>query len=518
MALPVKKRWILAGLALAAIVAAPFAWTHFTVGDGPLQSDPATLEGTGLQAYYGAPAALPADGTYPPLDFALNPYLDQNRSGVHEDTYNSDVTNNRGAVGRNPSVVTRQFSPWLSICPTVLFDSQDRLITACISPVWVKLLLLDPVTLEILAEEVLPRKHIDIGGPGNASGGGYLHMDAEGRIIVGPSDNTIRYYEVAEEQGAFSWKLAESIELNPMLEAAGLNTGERIDITDVIPDYEGRMWFTSAFGLVGYVDETTSPVSVRTIDLGADMQNQIAMDATGLYVVTIDAMNKLSVGASGQIELVWSKPYDTSAGQTGLVSSGSGTSPTLLGQGDDIVAITDNAADQLHLNLYQRETGNLVCSYPVFKPGKGGAENSPTGYGDEIVLANNFGFEGYLTAGNPFSVEPGLIKVSFERDASGNPIKDSCFTIWEHYEYRATPVPFFSTATGLIYTYSVHEGQGGEEAWYLNLIDWNSGLSVNRTWVGNGSQFDNITAQIAITDDGGAVITARNGLVLVRDN
>lgn len=53
---------------------------------------------------------------------------------------------------------------------------------------------------------------------------------------------------------------------------------------------------------------------------------------------------------------------------------------------------------------------------------------------------------------------------------------------------------------------------------YMNLIDWETGESVNRTWVGNGPEFDNITTQIAITPDGGAVITTRKGLIMVRDN
>jgi len=512
-----KKHLIIGVILCGLLISLPFIWTKFTVGEGPLISKPPTLENTDLKAYYGAPAILPDTGKYPPIEFPINTYLDPNRSGVHENTYNSDVTRNHGATGRNPSVVSLRISPILAICPSVFFDDANRIMTACISPVWVKLVLLDPITLDVLAEEKLPRKPISLGGKNNASGGGYIHRDNKGRIVVAPSDNTIRRYEIIEAEGVFSWNLAESTDLNPLLKSAGIDVSKRLDITDVIPDYQGRMWFTSAFGLVGYVDTSTTPVSVQIHDLGADMQNQIAIDPSGVYVVTVKSLNKLTVDPDGTIRKVWSQLYDVSAGQTGLVSTGSGTTPTLFGENDDVIAIADNAAEHLHLNLYHRQNGQLICSYPVFKPGKGGAENSPAGYGDEIVLPNNYGFPGYF-GGDPFGVEPGLVKVSFARDENGEPISDSCITVWEKFEYKATPAPFFSTTTGLIYSYSVHKGKNGEQAWYMNLIDWETGESVNRTWVGNGPEFDNITAQIAITPDGGAVITTRKGLIMVRDN
>ncbi len=509
----------LAVIAIVVIAAFPFVWERLTESSGPLRSDPATPEAIGLERYYGAPAVLPPPGKYPPLSIPVNPFLDPDRSGIHEDTYNSDVTKNRGFTGKNPSVVSQRFHPLMVPCPSVLFDDRHRIIAACISPTWVRLYLFDPISFEILATEDLPPKTLYLDGTTNAAGGGYIHMDNEGHIIVGPSDNTIRFYNIVDRDGVADFELARQIELDPLLDAAGVDPSMKIDITDTIYDYQGRMWFTSAFGLVGYVDESTQPHSVKLYDFGVEMQNQTAIDPTGVYVVTVEAMNKLVVTDDGDIELAWRQTYDVSAGQTGLVSSGSGTSPTMFGTEDDIIAITDNAAEQLHLNLYHRDDGSLVCSYPVFKPGLGAAENSPAGYGDEIVLPNNYGFPGYIfPKGSAFDVEEGLIKVSFKRDDNRKPVVDSCYTVWEHYDYKATAVPFFSTSTGLIYTHSVHEGDNGEQAWYINLIDWETGKSVNRTWVGNGPEFDNITAQIAITDDGGAVITARNGLILVRDN
>lgn len=506
---------ILAALLLMLVI----AWDSLTESSGQLVSKPATPEEIGLKPYYGSPAIVPSKDKYPDLSIPVNQFLDPNRSGIHEDTYNSDVTSNHGATGRNPSVVTTKFAPFMVPCPTVLFDEQNRFFAACISPTWVRLYLLDPHTMDILATEELPRKRISLDGNNNASGGGYVHKDAQGNFIVGPSDNTIRRYKIVDKNGEPSFKLVESTDLNPLLQAAGIDTSGPLDITDTVIDYDGRMWFTSAFGLVGYINEKTNPASIEWYDFGVDMQNQTAIDPTGMYVVTVETMNKLVVDPDGKIRLAWSKEYDVSAGRTGLVSTGSGTSPTLFGEGDDLLAITDNAAEQLHLNIYRREDGSLLCAYPVFKPGLGGAENSPSAYGDEIVIPNNYGFPGYLFAkGSPFDVEEGLMKIGLKRDAENQPIDNSCYTIWEKYEYKATAVPFFSTATGLIYTHSVHAGKNGEEAWYLNLIDWETGESVNRTWVGNGPEFDNITAQIAITPDGGAVITARNGLILVRDN
>jgi hypothetical protein len=470
-----------------------------------LVSKPPTAEAAGLPVYVGTPAT---PTSYTPLLIPENTHLDANRNGAHEQTYNSDVTVNAGPLGNgNPSIVTRRIDPLVAACPTVLFDESNRLIATCITLGSTQLLLLDPFTLETLAIKKLPAKDVNLGGENNASGGAYIHLDSEGRVIVGPSDKHIQRYRIAEDNGDFSWVLDEDFDLSSLVPAD-------VEITDTVVDYDGRMWFTSSTGLVGYLNESTTPFSLKTYDFTVKTQNQVAIDPTGVYVVTIESMNKLVVNpATGEIGLQWSTPYDNSGGLgTGGISKGSGTSPTLLGTEDDIVAITDNAADQLHINLYDRTTGDELCSHPIFEPGKGGAENSPSGYGDQIVISNNYGFPGFFGGGSPFDVENGLVKVEV------NAARTACTTIWYNTDIKATPVPFFSTTTGLIYTYSLSAGTNQEQGWYLDLVDWDTGLTVNKTWVGNGPEFDNIIQQITITPDGGALISTRLGFAMVRDN
>lgn len=468
-----------------------------------LESQPATAAEAGLPDYVGGPAIETA---YAPLNIPENPYLDAVRNGIHEQTYNSDVTVYAGPLGNSPSVVTFKVDPLVAACPTVLFDESNRIIATCITLESTQLLLLDPYTLETLAIEHLPPKIFVPGGEENASGGAYIHLDNEGRVVVGPSNKYVQRYKIKHNHDGFSWVLDEDFDLSSLV------PGD-VEITDTVVDYEGRLWFTSATGLIGYVNESTTPFSLETYDFREKTQNQVAIDPSGIYIVTVEAMNKLMVdAATGEISLQWRTAYDNSGGLgNGGISVGSGTSPTLFGENDDLVAVTDNAASQLHINLYDLATGREICSHPIFEPGKGGAENSPAGYGDQIVVSNNFGFPGFF-GGSPFDVENGLVKLEVNAERS------ACTTVWYNTDIKATPVPFFSTTTGLIYTYSLTEGDNQAQGWYLDLVDWSTGLSVNKTWVGNGPEFDNIVQQIAITPYGGALVSVRNGFVMLRDN
>ncbi len=128
-------------------------------------------------------------------------------------------------------------------------------------------------------------------------------------------------------------------------------------------------------------------------------------------------MNKLRIADDGEIELVWQSSYDNGAGLNGLVSSGSGTSPTLFGNDNNLVVIADNGTPRMHLNVYHREDGRLICSIPVFSSEKTGCENSPVGYGNDILLEDNGGFD--LFFGNPQDTNRGLVKIRIRDDLSG---------------------------------------------------------------------------------------------------
>lgn len=491
-------------------------------GPPPLASSPVSAESVDLQDFYLGSVT----GSYmAPNDVPHNPHLATGRNGIHETTWNDDVTDHAGPQSNTGamSVITHKLGLLPTACPTVLFDAQNRVITNCITLGKTTMYLLDPNTLNILAQTALPAKgNVDpVTLQSDAAGGGYAHLNAAGQVVIGPYDRTYRTYDIVNNGGYFSFQLAASYDLTSIV-PPGADDGT-YRITDTLSDYDGRYWFTTNTGTIGFIDDITDQQSaVMTYDFPENLQNQVAIDESGVYVVTWTHMNKVKVAevnddtecaetgsVAGEICLVWSQEYDVTAAANNpnLVSPGSGTSPTLFGENQDIVAIADNQAPTLHINLYDRTTGNLICSHPTFLDG--GAENSPSAYGDEIVLSNNAGYGGAL--GNGLTIHPGLIKVK------ANAARTGCTTEWEKYDFKGTPTPFLSAENGTIYTYSVKLGSNGTEAWYLTTVDWITGDIVYEKFVGGGDQFDNMVMPVTVSPDHGAYIAVKNGIVLVRD-
>ena len=69
----------------------------------------------------------------PPAEFVQHPYLaPAERSGMHAGSYNLDVGNNPGPLGRNSESVVRKFSRLVGVAPNISFDGKGRLITVSI--------------------------------------------------------------------------------------------------------------------------------------------------------------------------------------------------------------------------------------------------------------------------------------------------------------------------------------------------------------------------------------------------
>ncbi len=465
-----------------------------------LNSRPATAEESGVKPVYGSP---PKAHKLPTHRIYQNPFLLNGRNGIHYDTYNSDVTNDLGPMGINPSVTTRKLNSLGKSIPTMLFDSKGRIITVMISFTSTWLYLMDPDSLFILAEEELPRKsniHIFNHEENDASGGGYLHLTPSEEVIVPKMDKKIAFYQVVDDNEKPYWKLNREIDLNDSLP-------EKAYINDAVFDFDGQLWFTTGIGIVGYVNKDNGKVYTYIFPEG--LQNQVAIDSTGVYVLTNKYMNKLAINADGTIKLIWRSGYDNSAGLNGLVGSGSGTSPTLFGDNDDLIAIADNGTPQMHMNVYHREDGRLICSVPVFGEGKTGCENSLIGYGNDVIIENNGGFK--LFFGDPQDTQMGLIRIHVLENLSGAGI------VWENYDLKASTTPTLSTANGLIYSYCVKKGSNGSDAWFMSIVDWETGKTVYELWVGSGKHFADMLQPVVIYD-GVFYIGTKTGILSVRDN
>lgn len=475
-----------------------------------LLSWPSTPEELGLPWFVGE-VAIP--NPLPPIHIPANDFLaEQGRNSLHGDNYNSDTLNYDAPLGIDPIVTSRQLGVLAATCPTVVFDAHGNVVTICIGIARVRLFLMDPHSLEVLAEQELPlRAWVAAGRPEDittdSSGGGYFHVDQFGRALVGVSNQRIQRWEALQvKKNSWEWQLIDDYDLT-----SDLNDPDA-PLQDALPDYAGRLWFTTQPGIIGYLDENTGVV--ETLALGEFLQNGFAVDTDGaIYAVTVDALYRLSVKVDGSIESDWRVPYLNDGGQGGLLSQGSGTTPTLFGDHNDLIAIADNSAGRINLNVYRRQTGEQICQFPMFTEGASATENSPIGYGNDVVLENNAGYPGPF--GNPLETVAGLTRLHVRDDYSG------CDLVWHTEEFRAQTTPRLSTATGLIYTYSVKEGQPvlgiPFNGWYFGALDWETGERVYEAWVGNGGFWNNVLDPVTLGPDGTAYVGTKNGLMAIRD-
>jgi hypothetical protein len=473
------------------VLAAAFALAAAApAGAVPPQPIPEGPDAGSLPAFSGhaaaqRPVAVP--------DAPRHPFMAPNgRSNLHVDAYQSDVHQGPGPLGKG---MERRSTFLEGVCASVTFDSRGRIETVCVGLEGPKLLLLDPRTLETLAAMPLPPRQP---GGGNLftdfAGGGYFYLDARDRAVI---PTTLRHIYVVRQTGT-----GFAIERDYDLSTAVL-PGDKI--ISALPDWSGRLWFASTNGVVGTVDPRSGAVRARP--LGERIANSFAVEDTGaVYIVSDAALYRLKAGAGGLPTTVWRKAYENSGVQKpGQSSAGSGTTPTLMGDG--LVAITDNA-DPMNVLVYRRGSGALVCRRPVFAKGASATDQSLIGTGRSLVVENNYGYSGPAATEGGKTTSPGLERVDL--DAAGG-----CHTAWRSAERAPSVVPKLSARNGLVYTYT--KNPGTQDGWYLTALDFRSGATVYKRLGGEGLGFNNNYAPVTLGPDGTAYVGTLGGLVALRD-
>lgn len=480
--------------------------------------------------YTGAPAtASPVPGQAPPQ----HPFLAPNgRSGMHGDAAGSGTHPYPGPLGRAPEVSSEQIAPIGGECATATFDSAGRLITVCGTFTGFLLKLLDPRTLDTLAEYALPQRSSTVEAITrldfskifkDTSGGAYFYLDNQDRVVLADSRQHIQ--RIAHERTADGswrfvavddWDLTGQVPHDCVSWTNLYPSGTCDPVTSVMPDWQGRIWWVTRLGRVGTVDPETS--AVRSVQLaGEEIQNSFSVAEDGVSIVTDHALYSFAASADGTPAVQWRQTYDRGTGtKPGSVNQGSGTTPDLFGEGDDYVAITDNADDRMNVLVYRRDPGvpdgrRLVCKVPVFGSGASTTDNSMISWGNSLVVENNYGYENLTSLLLGRSVVGGAARIDVRPDGSG------CDTVWESAVRSPSTVPKLSTANGLLYFYEKQPNSLGIDAWYLTAVDFRTG---ERRWTkltGTGPSYDNNWAPVTIGPDGTAYVGVFNGIVAVRD-
>jgi hypothetical protein len=459
----------------------------------PISGDP--LAG-GVDEFSGH-AATPRPVNAPRVP--RHPFMAPNgRSNLHNDAYMTDVyRRHEGPLGRTTTTGSALFA---RECASVTFDSRGRIETICVGLDRPVLALLDPESLGVLATRDLPPRQVGGGGVfTNFSGGGYFYLDDRDRAVV---PTTTRHVLVVGQTSDPGFTVLRDHDLSGTVPAGD-------ELISVLPDWDGRIWFASRQGRVGWISPDGGRVVLRA--LGEQIGNSFAVDdAAGVYIVTDAALYRFEA-KRGRVRAVWRRTY-ANIGQRkpGQTQAGSGTTPTLLGR--RYVAITDNA-DPMNVLILRRgrhpRGKRVVCREPVFEPGAGATDQSLIGTARSVVVENNYGYTGPASVMGDATTTPGLERVVLDRDGRG------CGTVWHSDEVAPSVVPKLAAGSGLVFTYTKPPSAQG--AWYFTAIDYRSGETVYRRLAGAGLGFNNNFAPVTIGPDDAAYVGVLGGITEFRD-
>ena len=365
---------------LAAALAAPGAAQAQVPGLPPIpilenpQPPANTPEFTGSAA---VPKPVSAPGV------PRHPFMAPNGfSNIHTDAYQTDTYTWGGPLG--PSIQTSStFFARECASPEPRRRGPHRRALRRASTMSVATLM-DPVTLEVLATYDLPPRNVSANPFRDFTGGGYFYLDDRDRIVTPTST---RHVFVIEETGGPGFELVRDYDLSG---AVAQGDG----IISALPDWDGRIWFASTKGVVGWIDPR--PARSPSRSLGEGITNSFAVDDTGgVFIVTDTALYRFDA-RKGNVEETWRVAYDNNGvAKPGQSDAGSGTTPTLMGR--NYVAIADNA-DPMQILVVRRRADltadrrkgkrvrgqryRVVCEQPVFSAGAGSTDQSLIGAGN----------------------------------------------------------------------------------------------------------------------------------------
>jgi outer membrane protein assembly factor BamB len=447
-------------------------------------------------------------GRLSPMAVESNPFLAPNgRNGIHGDGWATDVHDAPGPTSADAQVKLRSMSSGLGgLCATAVFDSDGRLFSVCTDLLNMRLVALDPVTLEILAEHRMPtrasNRSLNLEAvQSDTSGGAYFHLLKGDRPLIANAEGHLQIFRFEGDH----FELESDWDLTPQLP-------DGAHIVDALPDHTGLYWVITREGHIGTFNAETEVLKFVSL-AGEEVQNSVAIASDGVYLVSSHALYRFEADADGEPSFSYRIPYDRgSAKKPGAINQGSGTTPTLLPGG--LVAISDNADAEVHVLVYHRlqdhEGERKICETPVFEAGEGFTENSLIGYQRSLIIENNYGYGGPLS--NAWA-KPGLTRVDVRKDFSG------CDVVWTNTDVEGmTPVAKLSTQTGLVYTYtrSPRDNSAGS-IFSFTAVDYFTGKKVFDVKVGEDNAVNNNYGPITLAADGTAYVGVLNGLVSIAD-
>ncbi len=360
---------------------------------------------------------------------------------------------------------------------------RDLLVALCSDRSGPSLRLVDPDTLRPTATQDLPDRADE------SCGDDAFYLDDADRAVLATGDRRVRVIRTRSAEGEPELAEDTTWDLRPWVPDGDC-------VVALAPDWAGRTWWVSREGLVGTIAPDDGRVAV--IDLGEDVRRGMATDETGaVYVVTDEALHRLTAGPDGSPQPVWRTAYDGS----------SGSAPVLLDGG--VVAITDTVESRLGVRFLARDDGRSVCRQSVFDKDEGSTASDLASLGSGVVVTNNHGYSSPRSTLLGFTSSPGLSRVDL--------VDGGCVVRWTNDAASPSSGAAASWPTGLLYAWTKRPSLSGVSAWYLTALDAASGRSMWSVRTGTGLLAGSDHSEITIGPDGSAWLGTMAGLVRVRD-
>ncbi len=368
---------------------------------------------------------------------------------------------------------------------------------------------------------------------GEGLSGAYTVVDRDGAFFT-PSGNAILAYRPGEGLGA-----PDRLVLGPEHLGAAADVIVGFNLT-----YDGMLAFATAQGVVGVAARDFSTVQTISLGAGEIISNSIATDENRfIYVVTSERMvrvawtgTRLSLDAA---DGAWTAAYETGPDDpaTGRLGPGSGSTPSLMGTGDQdkFVVITDGQ-ELMHLVLFWRD--EIPADWEPIAPGvdRRIAAQVPVRFGDDaattsvseqsvlvrgysaMVVNNDYGLDQpaswpeWLNRLNVIITNwPGIAPYGAEK-LTWDPATRTLASVWANPNISCpNGIPTMSADAGLAYCIGQRWG-----VWTLEGIDWATGASAFHHYLGVLPRYNSAYAATEVGPDRDILTGTFTGVVRIR--
>ena len=222
------------------------------------------------------------------------------RSNLHDDAYMTRHVLVAGPLGRNMERLSTFFA---ADCASVTFDRAGRIVTICVGLDGPRLVMLDPRTLDLLAEFPFPPRQPGAANPfTDFAGGGYFYLDNHDRAVIPTTHRHIWVVEQTDGPLGPGFGLARDYDVSGVFEPSTTSCSRRCP-TGRAGSGGSRRPASSG---------TIAPElgRVRTLDTNEQITNSFAVDETGgVYIVSDAALYRFDAGAGGTPAVTWREEY-----------------------------------------------------------------------------------------------------------------------------------------------------------------------------------------------------------------